>query len=76
MAAKSTERHVQDTGWRVAEFGYREADRNGRSCSDQRNSEAQSNSFSTTQDPSDVTAASVQQTNMTRGKGGTRRSTR
>ena len=73
MAANSIERHGQETGWRVTESGYtcREAERNGRSCSDKRNSEAHSNASNTTQDTTDVTIASVQQTNKTRGEGDT-----
>ena len=75
MAANSIERHGQETGWRVTESGYtcREAERNGRSCSDKRNSEAHSNASNTTQDTTDVTIASVQQTNKTRGEGDTGR---
>jgi hypothetical protein len=68
MAANGIERHGQKTGWRVTESEYRQAERNGRSCTEKRNSGAHSNASNTKQDTTDVTVASVQQTNKTREK--------
>jgi len=74
MATNIIESHGKVTEWKVTESGYREAERNERSCCDKRNGESHSNASNTTQDTTDVTAASVQQTNKTKWEGDTRRS--